>query len=49
MSILAGPTVALTVETFRAQNDGCLAYLVVGGSSRTALVIDPRLDEVDQV
>jgi sulfur dioxygenase len=49
MSMLAGPTVALTVETFRAQNDGCLAYLVVDEASRTALVIDPRLDEVDQV
>jgi glyoxylase-like metal-dependent hydrolase (beta-lactamase superfamily II) len=49
MSMLAAPTVALTVETFRAQNDGCLAYLVVDEASRTALVIDARLDEVDQV
>jgi glyoxylase-like metal-dependent hydrolase (beta-lactamase superfamily II) len=49
MSMLAGPTVALSVETFRAQNDGCLAYLVVDEASRTALAIDPRLDEVDQV
>lgn len=49
MPMLAGPAVALTVETFRAQNDGCLAYLVVDEAGRTALAIDPRLDEVDQV
>jgi sulfur dioxygenase len=45
---LTSPAVALTVETFRAQNDGCLAYLVVDEASRTALAIDPRLDQVDQ-
>jgi sulfur dioxygenase len=49
MSTLRSPVLDLTVETFRAQNDGCLTYLVVDEASRTALVIDPRLDEVDQV
>jgi glyoxylase-like metal-dependent hydrolase (beta-lactamase superfamily II) len=48
MSTLASPAVALTVETFRAQNDGCLGYLVVDEASRAALAIDPRLDQVDQ-
>ena len=37
----------LTVETFRAPDDGCLAYLVADEASRTALAIDPRLDQVD--
>jgi glyoxylase-like metal-dependent hydrolase (beta-lactamase superfamily II) len=38
----------LTVETFRAEQDGCLGYLVVDEGSRTALAIDPRLDQVDR-
>ena len=49
MSALISPAVALTVETFRAQNDGCLAYLVVDEASHTALAIDPRLDQVDRL
>ena len=49
MSTLTSSGVALTVETFRAQNDGCLAYLVVDEASRTALAIDPRLDQVDRL
>lgn len=49
MSTLTSPGVALTLETFRAQNDGCLAYLMVDEASRTALAIDPRLDQVDPV
>lgn len=49
MSALISPAVALTVETFRAQNEGCLAYLVVDEASRTALAIDPRLDQVDRL
>lgn len=36
------------VETFRAPGEGCLGYLVVDGASRTALAIDPRLDQVDR-
>src|SRR6266567_7443053 len=42
------PAAALTVDTFRAQDDGCLAYLVVDEATRTALAIDPRLDQVDR-
>jgi glyoxylase-like metal-dependent hydrolase (beta-lactamase superfamily II) len=49
MATLTSPAVALAVETFRAQNDGCLAYLVVDEASHTALAIDPRLDQVDQL
>ena len=47
MATAAGSAVALTVETFRAQNDGCLAYLVVDEIGHTAMAIDPRLDQVD--
>jgi glyoxylase-like metal-dependent hydrolase (beta-lactamase superfamily II)/rhodanese-related sulfurtransferase len=42
------PAVALRLDTFRAQADGCLAYLVMDDDSRTALAIDPRLDQMDQ-
>jgi glyoxylase-like metal-dependent hydrolase (beta-lactamase superfamily II) len=38
----------LSVETFRADREGCLGYLVVDEGSRTALAIDPRLDHVDR-
>ena len=48
MTTTAAPTTALAIETFRAQRDGCLGYLVVDQASRTALAIDPRLDQVDQ-
>ncbi len=37
---------ALSIETFRAQDEGCLSYLVVDEASGTALAIDPRLDQV---
>ncbi len=36
------------VETFLAVAGGCLGYLVVDEPSRTALAIDPRLDQVDR-
>lgn len=39
---------ALTVDSFSAPGDGCLGYLVVDEASRTALAIDPRLDQVDR-
>jgi glyoxylase-like metal-dependent hydrolase (beta-lactamase superfamily II) len=42
------PGATLTLETFRAGSDGCLAYLLVADGSRTALAIDPRVDQVDQ-
>ena len=42
------PLRTLTVETFRADREGCLGYLVVDEGSRTALAIDPRLDHVDR-
>ena len=38
----------LAVETYRAQGDGCLAYLIVDEASGTALALDPRLDQVDR-
>src|SRR4030095_7346826 len=38
----------LAIETFRADGDGCLGYLVVDEASRTAAAIDPRLDLVDR-
>lgn len=39
----------LTVETFRAADDGCLAYLLVDEASRIALALDPRLDQVERI
>jgi len=48
MTPITTPAMTLTVETFRAPDDGCLAYLVVDEASRTALAIDPRLDQVDR-
>ena len=41
------PRETLSVETFRVPDDGCLAYLVADEVSRTAVAIDPRLDQVD--
>jgi glyoxylase-like metal-dependent hydrolase (beta-lactamase superfamily II) len=46
MATLAEYT-ALSIETFRARDGGCLGYLVVDEASRTAMAIDPRLDQVD--
>jgi glyoxylase-like metal-dependent hydrolase (beta-lactamase superfamily II)/rhodanese-related sulfurtransferase len=37
----------LSIETFRVQGDGCVSYLVADEASRTALAIDPRLDQID--
>ncbi len=48
MTMLTSPAVALTVDTFRAPDDGCLGYLLVDEVTRTALAIDPRLDQVDR-
>ena len=48
MTTLARPAAALTIETFRAPDEGCLGYLVVDEASRIALAIDPRLDVVEQ-
>lgn len=47
-TILTTPAGTLTVETFRADADGCLAYLVLDEPSRTALALDPRIDQVDR-
>ena len=49
MTTIATDTRFLTVDTFRAERDGCLAYLVVDEASRSALAIDPRLDQVDEI
>jgi glyoxylase-like metal-dependent hydrolase (beta-lactamase superfamily II)/rhodanese-related sulfurtransferase len=48
MTTTTSPAPALALETFRAP-DGCLAYLVVDEASRTALAIDPRLDQVGEL
>src|SRR5678815_770891 len=37
---------AVTVQAFRSP-EGCVAYLVADEASRTALALDPRLDQVD--
>lgn len=37
---------AITVQTFRSP-EGCVAYLIADEASRTALALDPRLDQVD--
>lgn len=37
------------VETFRAQDGGCLGYLVVDEASHTAWAVDPRLDQVEEL
>jgi glyoxylase-like metal-dependent hydrolase (beta-lactamase superfamily II) len=48
MDTLTASTGTLSVDTFRAEPDGCLGYLVVDEGSRTAMAIDPRLDQVDR-
>jgi glyoxylase-like metal-dependent hydrolase (beta-lactamase superfamily II) len=45
---MATLSATLTIETFRAEGDGCLGYLVVDQVSRTAVAIDPRLDLVER-
>ena len=49
MTTITADTRSLTLDTFRAERDGCLAYLVVDETSRSALAIDPRLDQVDEI
>jgi glyoxylase-like metal-dependent hydrolase (beta-lactamase superfamily II)/rhodanese-related sulfurtransferase len=48
MATLTSAAGVLTVETFPTPGDGCLGYLVVDEASRSALVIDPRLDQIDR-
>jgi glyoxylase-like metal-dependent hydrolase (beta-lactamase superfamily II) len=48
MATLTHPAGTLTIDTFPTPGDGCLGYLVVDEASRTALAIDPRLDQVDR-
>ncbi|HSE02731.1 MAG TPA: MBL fold metallo-hydrolase, partial [Methylomirabilota bacterium] len=48
MATMTSPTGTLTIDTFPTPGDGCLGYLVVDEASRTALAIDPRLDQVDR-
>jgi glyoxylase-like metal-dependent hydrolase (beta-lactamase superfamily II)/rhodanese-related sulfurtransferase len=47
MTTLTSPAATLSIETYRA-DEGCVGYLVVDETSRTALAIDPRLDHVDR-
>lgn len=37
------------VDAVKHDRDGCVAYLVVDGSTKQALVIDPRLDQVAEL
>jgi glyoxylase-like metal-dependent hydrolase (beta-lactamase superfamily II)/rhodanese-related sulfurtransferase len=46
MATLTRTPAALSIETFRAPGEGCLSYLVVDEASRSALAIDPRIDQV---
>jgi glyoxylase-like metal-dependent hydrolase (beta-lactamase superfamily II)/rhodanese-related sulfurtransferase len=48
MAMLTSPAGVLTVDTFPTPGDGCLGYLVVDEASRSALAIDPRLDQVNR-
>jgi glyoxylase-like metal-dependent hydrolase (beta-lactamase superfamily II)/rhodanese-related sulfurtransferase len=48
MATLTSPAETLIVDTFPVPGDGCLGYLVVDAASRTALAIDPRLDQIDR-
>src|SRR5215470_1855818 len=48
MTTLTSSPGLLAIETFSTPGDGCLGYLVVDEASRTALAIDPRLDQVDR-
>src|SRR5262245_1922804 len=45
----AGDTEVLAVDTFRADRDGCVAYVVIDETARAGLVIDPRLEQVDEI
>ncbi len=47
MTTLTSPAATLTIEPFRAPNEGCLGYLVVDHATGAAIAIDPRLDQVD--
>src|SRR5262245_42411401 len=38
----------LIVETIRAEDGGCLGYLLIDAPSGTGLAVDPRLDLVDE-
>ena len=47
MSTLITPRTSPKIESFRAHGEGCLAYLVVDETTRTALAIDPRIDQTE--
>jgi glyoxylase-like metal-dependent hydrolase (beta-lactamase superfamily II) len=46
MTTVISPAATLTIETFRAPDGRCVGYLAVDEPSRTAVAIDPRLDQV---
>ena len=48
MTTLTSPAEVLAIDTFPTPGEGCLGYLIVDEASRTALAIDPRLDQVDR-
>lgn len=39
----------MTVDALKHDREGCVAYVVTDGATRQALVIDPRLDQVEEV
>ena len=49
MATLTSAAGVLSIDTFPAPGEGCLSYLVVDDASRTALAIDPRVDQVDRL
>ena len=48
MSTATTTAASTSVRTFKA-SEGCQAHLVIDDASRSALVIDPRLDQVDEI
>src|SRR4030095_10963639 len=46
MSTATATAAAITVQTFRSP-EGCVAYLIADEATGSALVLDPRLDQVD--
>lgn len=43
------PAAAIAVQPLRHEAEGCVAYVITDHASREALVVDPRLDQVDAI
>src|SRR5215510_4511888 len=48
MATLSHLQKALAIETFRADGEGCLGYLLVDEATRSAMAIDPRMDQTER-